>query len=126
MSLLFVYNANSGLAAALFDSAHKFISPQTYACNLCTLTHGLAGPKREWSAFLKSLPESPVFLHRDEFLKSHPDQAGTPLPAIFKHKNPDLELVADGNQLARMKNLDELTRLVAEASAADPPNSAKG
>jgi len=116
MSLLFVYNANSGLAAALFDSAHKLISPETYECNLCALTHGLAGPKREWSAFLKSLPESPTFLHRDEFLKSHPGQADTPLPAIFQQQNADLQLVADGNQLARMKNLDELTRLVAGAS----------
>jgi hypothetical protein len=42
MKLLFVYNADSGLAAALFDSAHKLLSPQTYACNLCALTHGLA------------------------------------------------------------------------------------
>ncbi len=42
-SLLFVYNADSGLVAGLFDSAHKLLSPSTYQCQLCTLTHGVTG-----------------------------------------------------------------------------------
>lgn len=37
---LFVYNADSGLFNTATDIAHKILLPETYACNLCALTHG--------------------------------------------------------------------------------------
>jgi len=114
--LIFVYNADSGFAAALFDSAHKLLSPQTYECNLCALTHGMLGPKSEWKAFLKTLPGSKRFLHRNEFLASHPELAATPLPAIFKTNGGKLQLLADGETLSRLDSLDELIARVREAS----------
>jgi len=97
--LVFVYNADSGFTAALFDSAHKLLSPQTYECNLCALTHGLLGPKSEWSTFLNALPGTKRFLHRDEFFLSYPEMAGTPLPAIFKTNGSQLQILADGDTL---------------------------
>jgi hypothetical protein len=39
-SLLFVYNADSGVFNLVTDIAHKIFSPQTYACQLCCITHG--------------------------------------------------------------------------------------
>ena len=36
-TLVFVYNADSGVFNALADAAHKIFSPRTYACNLCAL-----------------------------------------------------------------------------------------
>lgn len=111
-SFIFVYNADSGFAAALFDSAHKLISPQTYACNLCALTHGLIGPKKEWTNFLKSLPEQPMFLHRDEFKEKYPEQANVSLPAIFQIEGTQLTLLADGSVLNQVRTLAELTALV--------------
>ena len=39
MKLIFVYNAGSGKLNALFDMAHKIVSPTTYECSLCALTH---------------------------------------------------------------------------------------
>lgn len=40
MEIQFIYNAKSGAANSLFDLAHKIISPDTYECNLCKITHG--------------------------------------------------------------------------------------
>ena len=40
MEIQFIYNAKSGLANSIFDLAHKLISPDTYECNLCKITHG--------------------------------------------------------------------------------------
>jgi len=40
MEIQFIYNAKNGLANSIFDLAHKIISPDTYECNLCKITHG--------------------------------------------------------------------------------------
>jgi hypothetical protein len=54
MNLLFVYNANSGKLNAAFDMAHKAISPSTYKCSLCALTHNPLKEKKEWVDFQKA------------------------------------------------------------------------
>lgn len=111
--LVFVYNADSGLVAALFDSAHKLLSPSTYDCQLCALTHGLAGPREQWSAFLKTLDVPMEFLHRDEFRRRFPQLIGsTALPAIFRKRGGALEPVLDGTALRGMTDLDALMEFV--------------
>ena len=45
--LIFVFAANSGLLSAAVDSAKKVL--RLRGCSLCSITHGLAGEKREWS-----------------------------------------------------------------------------
>lgn len=66
-TLLFVYNADSGLFNTLADIAHKIFSPKTYACNLCALTHSPIGMRSDWKTFLADLRQPLEFLHRDEF-----------------------------------------------------------
>lgn len=39
-TLIFVYNAKSGLISAFGDMVHKIVSPATYPCSLCALTYG--------------------------------------------------------------------------------------
>ena len=82
-ALLFVYNADGGLASRLLDAAHKVVSPGTYACNLCSLTYGTVAMKRPWRAFVASLPLPAEFLHRDEFRRLYGMQ-DVPLPAVFR------------------------------------------
>jgi hypothetical protein len=53
--LVFVYNADSGVFNTLSDIAHKIFSPETYACNLCALTHTNFGMRGEWKRLLKRL-----------------------------------------------------------------------
>jgi hypothetical protein len=123
--LLFIYNADSGFAAGLFDSAHKLLSPQTYQCNLCALTHGLAGQKKEWSAFLKTVSIPLEFWHRDEFSKrAEKSVQSTLLPAIFyRSDDGNLTLVADGKELSEMKSLKTLIECVKSAIRKNSENS---
>lgn len=66
ITLVFVYNADSGLFNLLTDIAHKAFSPKTYACNLCAITHSSFGMKNEWRQYLDNLNISFEFLHADE------------------------------------------------------------
>lgn len=66
--LIFVYNADGNIFSKVTDFAHKIISPATYSCNLCTLTYGNMGIKKEWADFIKNLQMEVEFLHKDEFL----------------------------------------------------------
>ena len=81
-TLLFVYNADSGLLNALKDMAHKALSPGTYPCGLCATTYGPLAMRSEWKAHVAALPYKAEFLHRDEFRARH-RKAGQPLPAIL-------------------------------------------
>ncbi len=69
--LIFVYNANSGVINSWLDTAHKMIKPETYACDLCALTHGNFGEKRAWKNFRKQLDIPIAFFHKDEFLLTY-------------------------------------------------------
>ncbi len=119
-TLLFVYNANSDLVAAMFDSAHKVFSPETYDCKLCALTYGLVGPRKEWTAFIKSLSVQTRFLHRDEFQKEFPGQDSFSLPAIFILDNAILNLVVDGKEFSSVQTLENLMEKVQLIVQNDP------
>ncbi len=64
--LIFVYNADSGKLSALFDAGHKIVSPETYKCNLCTLTHGSFTERKAWKAFRESVNLNLKFLRKQE------------------------------------------------------------
>lgn len=69
--LIFIYNANAGAIHALLDSAHKIVSPTTYDCSLCAITHGVFKENEVWAAYRKSATIDMDFLHKDEFLKQY-------------------------------------------------------
>ncbi|ALW85556.1 hypothetical protein AUC43_10910 [Hymenobacter sedentarius] len=81
--LLFVYNADGGLLPSLKDAFHKVLSPATYPCSLCGLTYGATQMRPEWKQFVRALPVAVDFLHRDEFVRAHPQWRGQLLPAAF-------------------------------------------
>lgn len=110
--LLFVYNADSGLFSQLTDYAHKIISPNTYACNLCKLTYGNLGIKKGWKEFLNSLRAEKEFLHRNEFTSRYPEFADIHLPAVFFLNQGSLTLLLSANVINDVKNLDELRNLL--------------
>jgi len=53
------------------DSAHKWIRPETYECDLCSLTFGVFKEKESWVRFRESVKTPLEFLHKDEFLKAY-------------------------------------------------------
>lgn len=111
LELIFVYNADSGVFNLLSDVAHKLFSPQTYACNLCAITHSTFGMKDEWRRYLDGLDVLLKFLHADEFKAAYPSQK-TELPAIFKRENAHLSLIADARAINDCRSIDELKRLI--------------
>ena len=116
-TLIFVYNAESGPFNALADLAHKTFSPETYACNLCALTHSTFGMRREWRAFLDSLPGRKEFLHSDAFRARFalPDLA---LPAVFARKGSELVLCLSAAQIDACRTMEQLADLLAATLAA--------
>lgn len=81
-TLIFVYNAPDGIGAAMIDAAHKLISPATYPCSLCAVTYGALAMRRDWKAYLKTLPYRLRFYHRDGFRRAFPG-LDTALPAVL-------------------------------------------
>lgn len=107
-NLIFVYNADSGKFNALTDSLHKLISPDTYECRLCELTHGFFSEKSEWSKFLKEKNFKATFLHRDEFIDKYPDHSESTLPAIFEEADGNLKGVISSSDFKNISDLNEL------------------
>lgn len=110
-SLVFVYNADSGLVNTLLDIGHKIVSPQTYACNLCAITHSTFSMRDEWKNFVAGLGAPVEFLHRDELAQRH-GLRDVKLPAIFLKADDGLEEWITSGEINRCRSLDELKRLV--------------
>ena len=116
MSLVFVYNADSGLLRLLADAAHRVLSPRTYPCRLCAITYSFEGMRREWKAFLHTLPLPTEFLHRDQLARKY-GVAGIALPAVFTHEEDCTELLIPAERMNACHSLDELKALVSTAIA---------
>lgn len=107
--LVFVYNADGGAFNLLTDFAHKILSPQTYSCNLCAITHSNFGMKKEWKEFLDSLDAPLEFLHADEFKAKYRFEK-VELPAIFTEENGVLILTVDAAAINECDSINDLKR----------------
>ena len=112
-TIIFVYNADSGLFNLLSDMAHKVISPETYNCQLCMLTHGHLGMREQWHKYLETLDTKIEFLHRDEFIKKHPDH-NAELPALFFSREGVTELFISATTIASCPTMEKLIQQVDE------------
>jgi hypothetical protein len=105
--LIFVYNADSGMFNTLADIGHKIFSPETYACQLCALTHGYFRERDQWRAFVESLEAECDFMHRDEFRRRWPDTHAE-LPAVFRLDPSGPVTCLDAASLRACQHLAEL------------------
>ncbi|WP_216317548.1 hypothetical protein [Deinococcus aestuarii] len=110
--LVFVYNADGGVLNGLRDLWVKTVRPGEYDCQLCAVTYGVTGMKREWRDYVKGLGRDVRFLHRDELRDEYGVQ-GVPLPAAFE-VGPDgtLREWLPASQIRAAATLDDLMRLV--------------
>lgn len=113
-TIIFVYNADSGLFNLVSDMAHKLISPDTYNCQLCMLTHGHLGMRDQWREYLDSLNVEMDFLHRNEFVKKYP-KTNVELPALFLARDNQVELLVSSETIASCATMDALIEQVDEA-----------
>jgi hypothetical protein len=111
LTLLFVYNADSGVMSSLKDYVHKSISPATYQCNLCALTFGSLGMKGTWAEFIDGLGVPVEFLHRDELRQRHGVE-DVYLPAVLVMEGSKVEMLIPADQINALWTLDELKGLV--------------
>src|SRR5512138_1546777 len=88
-TILFVYNADSGLFNTLTDIAHKIFAPESYECNLCAITYGNFAMRAEWKEYLESLNAEFEFLHRDELANRY-GMTEAALPAVFRKEDDRL------------------------------------
>jgi hypothetical protein len=110
-SLVFVYNADSGLFNTLSDISHKIFSPETYQCHLCALTHSTFGMHKGWKQFLETLDRPVELLHADE-LKKHHNVSNIPLPAIFIKEDAGLKLWIEAGEINSCRTIDDLKHLI--------------
>lgn len=112
--LVFIYNANSGLRNGVMDIAHKLISPNTYECSLCNLTHGVFKEHKLWKSFREGSATEMEFLHRDEFEKLYGSKFGHrfTFPVILFAENQELQLMVSTHELNGLETLKELIVLL--------------
>jgi hypothetical protein len=110
-TVIFVYNADSGLFNTLSDVAHKIFSPQTYSCNLCALTHSNFGMRGEWKEFVRGLGRPVEFLHADE-LRGRYGVEGLALPVVLRKEAEGLKVVADAEAINGCRSIGELKELI--------------
>lgn len=120
--LIFVYNADSGgFFTGLKDTLHKSFRKSTYECNLCAVTFGAFGMKKNWKNFVKDL-DVPVefkkkdkfkfeFLHKDEFNEKY-NVVDAKFPSAYLLDNSGLELFITQDEMNAVKSIDELKELV--------------
>jgi len=110
-SLLFVYNAKSDYWSKKLDFAHKIISPTTYNCNLCALTHGNFGETEIWKDFRENSKIDMKFIHKDQFQKEYP-QIEAIFPIIFKKEDTELSVFMNAATLSQINSVDDLVSTV--------------
>lgn len=105
MKLIFVYNANSGVASMIKDIGHKLMSPQTYDCFLCSLTHGTFREDPEWKAFREKSSIDMEFLHRDEFERKYDRKEN--YPVVLKQQS-NIQVALSRDQLSHLASVEDL------------------
>ncbi|MFX0141818.1 MAG: hypothetical protein ACFFDN_49735 [Candidatus Hodarchaeota archaeon] len=120
--LIFVYNADSGgFFTGLKDTLHKTFRKSTYQCNLCAVTFGAFGMKKDWKNFVNDL-NVPVefkkkdkftfeFLHKDEFNDKY-KIADAKFPSAYLLDKLGFDLFISQDEMNAVKSIDELKELV--------------
>ena len=106
MKLVFIYNANSGKLNALFDIGHKLMSPTTYNCSLCALTHDVFKENIIWKEFRKESHFDMAFYHKDEFEAEFPN-VNVRYPAVLKFQDNSFLSVLSPDVINDIQNIEE-------------------
>ena len=107
MTLIFVYNANSGALNTLFDVGHKLFSPSTYACKLCALTFDTFTENTIWKSFREASDIDMAFFHIDEFEKAYPNTKFN-YPVVLENERTILSEFLSSETLASIKTIEQL------------------
>lgn len=119
-TLLFIYNADSGVLPGLKEYSSKAsTSHARNFCNLTAITNTPIGMKKDWKRFVRDLNIPSRFLNRNEFIS----EIGAGLitfPAILVQIGKDLLVVASSDEINHCGCLDDLISLVRQRSQEIP------
>jgi len=108
LQLVFVYNAKANRIHKMFDFAHKIISPATYPCDLCALTHGHFGEREDWTTFLQESNFKIEFHHIEDFEQKY--GLKDEYPIIYTRTSDSLKPLLNAKEIAKLNDVNELTR----------------
>ncbi|WP_299106932.1 GTPase [uncultured Winogradskyella sp.] len=111
MKLLFVYNATSGTLNSLLDVGHKLLSPSTYKCSLCTLTHDVFSENSTWKNFRDKSHFDMEFYHKDEFEAKFP-KVKLAYPTVLKLEENQLSTVLNPDVLNEIATVEALIEML--------------
>ncbi len=110
--IYFIYNANTGKANAILDYGKKYITPSKYDCQLCMVSYGPFGMKKDWKNFTKNLPYPVVFLHKNE-IQDDLKVLDTSLPAVIvSNANNNYRVILDADDFEQITSLEQLKNAV--------------
>jgi len=112
--LVFVYNADRGFFNLMADISHKMLSPTTYPCNLCALTHGAFSMRKEWREFLAKIKPPLTFMHRDEFRKEFKLEDDLPAIYIQDLRTEELRPFIAAATLKTLTGLENLKQMISD------------
>jgi len=112
--LVFIFNADSGAISSVKDFFHKMVKPSTYECNLCAVTFGNLGMKKEWAKYISSLEDEVniEFLHRDEFEEYYPEVDNAKYPSAYIERPEGLEIFITQEEMNNVESVKELKKMV--------------
>lgn len=122
VKLIFVFNADTSTKWQGFkETLHKTFKPSTYDCNLCAVTYGAFGMKKEWKKFVSNI-DVPVesmgrdifdteFLHRDEFDKKYKLKDAL-YPSAYVEDGEGIRIFISQDEMNAVKDIPELKALV--------------
>ncbi len=109
-TIIFIYNADSGRINSTKDWFHKALRPSTYQCNLCGVSFGAFGMKKEWQEYTSSLHLPVEFLHRDEFQDKYPTIKAL-YPSAYIEIEGKLDVLISQDEMNALTTLEELIQL---------------
>lgn len=86
------------------------MSPQTYDCDLCSLTFGAFTEKEEWTRFRESINIPLEFLHKNEFLKTYKSKwlPKYDFPIVLAEKKGELQIAISAQRFENIENVEKL------------------
>ncbi len=109
MKITFIYKADSGLGNTLLDIGHRILSPKTYPCQLCMITHDHFGKKQEFRRWIENTGYELAFYHQDEFVRAFGRELNWPALLI---SDGDREICIEGETIAALENFEALQDLI--------------
>jgi hypothetical protein len=113
-TLIFIYNAKDSFYNKLTDFAHKAISPSTYNCDLCNLTHGTFKAKADWRDFLANIPFKYEFFYKDNLGPDIDKEQVHPPVIFFRSYNGTLIEVVSNQKLSQISSSRELIEVLSK------------